>query len=306
MKFDNLIKQYLNENSSLQAGREEAKRLDEFRNQAAIALRNSGLKCINFPTELDDVLKNSTIKSAQRDNFNGVLNIIRDSGRDIVLIDLGTIKMPFYKSTGEGGKELVAKDKWYPFFGVAEGWTWINKGSQFQINNYYGSEILKNTAQKLDQILGSQDVGWPKGIWGPKNAEQIRRVINQNLSPVKRDDPHELFCKNVANVLAKVQGSSILKINGKAGSMQLRLPTAINPRIIKRIVGDDAKFFSDPQFTFVKPEKFSGVDWAIEPNLNATNKTYLNDTELAVRTTIQRGTVISLGNKRAGQITIEV
>ena len=308
MKFDSLVKQYLNENSSLQAQREEAKKLDESRNQASTALKNSGLKCINFPTELDDTFKNPKFKTGtgQRDNFNGVLNIVRESERDIVLIDLGTIKMPFYKSTGQGGKELVAKDKWYPFFGVSEEWTWVNKGTQFQINNYYGSEILKSVSQKLDQVLGSGDVGWTKNLWGPKNAEQIRKVINQNLSPVKRDDPAELFCKNVANVLAKVQGSVLLKINGKAGSMELRLPTAINPSIIKRIVGDDAKFFSEPQFSFVKPEKFSGVQWAIEPNLNATNKTYLNDKELTVRTSLQRGIVISLGNKRAGQITIEV
>jgi hypothetical protein len=117
MKFDSLVKQYLNENSSLQAQREEAKKLDESRNQASTALKNSGLKCINFPTELDDTLKNPKFKTGLIDNFNGVLNIVRESERDIVLIDLGTIKMPFYKSTGQGGKELVAKDKWYPFLG---------------------------------------------------------------------------------------------------------------------------------------------------------------------------------------------
>jgi hypothetical protein len=47
--------------------------------------------------------------------------------RNIVVVNINGVHMPFYMSTGLGGKENVQPGLWYPFFGIKDGW--LNKGS---------------------------------------------------------------------------------------------------------------------------------------------------------------------------------
>ena len=302
MRFDNLIEKVLNEtlkpiiSPDLLASREAAQKEDEEKNQASVNLKNSGLKYVIFPTQ--------GTPSGVCKAFKGEFSIIRDAGRDIVLIDLGNIKMPFYKSTGDAGKERVEKDKWYPFFGVQKGWQWFNKCSQTQMSNYYGSEILRKVSEKLNSVLGSGVCGWSYRGWGEENGSKIWEVLNQDLAPTGHESGPLIYA-NIANVLAKVGGRFILNINGKKGSMSLRLPTDINSAVIERIVGEDAKYFSNPQYSFYKPEKFHGVLWAIKPNPDATNKTYINNQELVQPMIIAYGNTIAIGNKKVGEITID-
>ena len=67
--------------------------------------------------------------------------IITNAGRATVLADINGVRIPFYISTGQAGKENVVTGKWYAFFGEHEK-GWMNKGTQDQINNSYGSEKL--------------------------------------------------------------------------------------------------------------------------------------------------------------------
>jgi len=67
--------------------------------------------------------------------------IITNAGRATVLADINGVRIPFYVSSGQGGKENVVTGKWYAFFGEHEE-GWMNKGQQDQINNSYGSEKL--------------------------------------------------------------------------------------------------------------------------------------------------------------------
>lgn len=67
--------------------------------------------------------------------------IITNSGRATVLADINGVRIPFYVSSGQGGKENVVTGKWYAFFGEHEE-GWMNKGQQDQINNSYGSEKI--------------------------------------------------------------------------------------------------------------------------------------------------------------------
>jgi hypothetical protein len=81
--------------------------------------------------------------------------VVDIAGRPIVVIDMGGSRsMPFYVSTGGGGKAGVPVGQWYPFFGIHSS-GWFNKGwSEAQINAYYGSAALKRVAQTLDSTLG--------------------------------------------------------------------------------------------------------------------------------------------------------
>ena len=81
--------------------------------------------------------------------------VVNIAGRPIVVIDMGGGRsMPFYVSTGGGGKAGVPTGQWYPFFGIHSS-GWFNKGwSEAQINDYYGSAAMRRVAQSLDKNLG--------------------------------------------------------------------------------------------------------------------------------------------------------
>jgi hypothetical protein len=230
---------------------------------------------------------------------NEELMILNDGGRDVILIDLGTIKLPFYKSTGEGGKERVAVNKWYPIFGIAGGW--FNKASQTQINHYYGSELLKATAQKLDALLGENDCGFNAVSHYKERALQI---INQDLNPSGKAD--EQYHKNIANVLSKVGGAFVLTLTGSSGQITARIPFEFSKETAKRAVGEDSKFFSSPQFELLKSEKYSNVLWKIRPSSQAKNKTYVNGQELLKDQLLKRGDIITLGKSEKGKMVVDV
>lgn len=116
-------------------------------------------------------------------NESGTNNMINYYHRNIVVVKIGDFHMPFYMSTGLGGKENVQSGLWYPFFGIEDGW--INKGSQDDINAFYGSPILQAIAEQLNNTLGT---GYTDEIKGPVTVdEQIElpqiKFINQDLNP---------------------------------------------------------------------------------------------------------------------------
>lgn len=72
-------------------------------------------------------------------------------GRKIVMVDINGVKVPFYLSTGLGGKTDVPSGKWYPFFGIdPDGWMNKTEG----IADYYNSPELKSVAESLDRKYG--------------------------------------------------------------------------------------------------------------------------------------------------------
>ena len=73
---------------------------------------------------------------------SGKAKMIDIASRKIVLVNINGTAVPFYCSTGKGGKAGVASGKWYPFFGIGND-GWMNKGTESQINSYYGNQLLK-------------------------------------------------------------------------------------------------------------------------------------------------------------------
>lgn len=124
-------------------------------------------------------------------SFQGMIDF---ADRKIVLVNINGVDMPFYLSTGQGRKYSVESGKWYPFFGLdPDGW--FNKGSEEDINDYYGSVNLRNVAQALDKKWG--DIrNTPKGKKvayrfkdNPTQFESIRSQVNRDMEkPVYRVD----------------------------------------------------------------------------------------------------------------------
>lgn len=101
--------------------------------------------------------------------------------RYIVILDVNGVAVPFYRSTGKGGKTDVEAGKWYPFFGIGTGDSavgtrlyWIiktgGKGTrahpELNMNDYYGSPSMRKYAEMLDRVYPvdvlSQMTGMPQ------------------------------------------------------------------------------------------------------------------------------------------------
>lgn len=76
--------------------------------------------------------------------------IIDFYNRPVIIIDINGFKMPFYMSTGQGGKKNVEPGKWYPFFGINPQEGWLTKLKEEDINAFYGSPLLKSICNVLN------------------------------------------------------------------------------------------------------------------------------------------------------------
>lgn len=93
------------------------------------------------------------IKNTAGDFFD--LDGISHMDRIVKVFDVNGIKIPFYISTGRGKKEIAEAKHWYPFFGwyknnEGEFESWINKGVDEVIANYYNTPILRKISRELD------------------------------------------------------------------------------------------------------------------------------------------------------------
>lgn len=100
----------------------------------------------------DSIVYDPSVPGNKR-NTSGSHTVIDYAGRKIVVININGRNIPFYLSTGHGGKADVTSGKWYPVFGISES-GWLNKLSGKEINNYYGSNVLKGISEALDRKIG--------------------------------------------------------------------------------------------------------------------------------------------------------
>ena len=137
-----------------------------------------------------------------------------DNNRIMTIAEVNGVKIPFYLSTGRGGKKTVPAGKWYPFFGYGKD-NWINKGAEEDINNFYGVPELKEVADKLNKEIGDirneMDTGRIPFGWDGKKpiSEKIKSRsvfadVNEGLSPAEYGSPDSwLNIDTVVNKLKK-------------------------------------------------------------------------------------------------------
>ena len=166
---------------------------------------------------------------------SGESDVIDYSGRKIVMRNINGTMVPFYLSTGSGGKKGVAAGKWYPFFGIgADGW--INKTTEDDINDYYGSPELRGVAEELNNTIGDirSDTTVPK----VKATGAHIDFINQNLAPSANSEATTLedVRANIDNTLNKIRGAQAApapeqKVSEVAGTLEQNIaaPTEVVP-----------------------------------------------------------------------------
>ena len=125
-------------------------------------------------------------ESSETPGQRGASHYINYAGRMMTVRDVNGTLVPFYLSTGSGGKKNVASGKWYPFFGVGKD-GWINKTSEADMNSYYGSPALKAAAEHLDNTVGDirNDTAIPKVGAEGKHMD----FINYGLTPTDFKSP---------------------------------------------------------------------------------------------------------------------
>jgi chromosome segregation ATPase len=89
--------------------------------------------------------------------------------RRYVLVDIDGVTVPFYRSSGLGGKAETKAGSWYPFFGreIEEGW--INKTNGKDMSVYYGSAKWEKVGKWLDETY--QTDRHPLGDFDNTNAD---------------------------------------------------------------------------------------------------------------------------------------
>ena len=147
--------------------------------------------------------------------------IITNAGRATVLADINGVRIPFYISSGQGGKENVVTGKWYAFFGEHEK-GWMNKGQQDQINNSYGSEKLAAIENWLNTnlnflkngIIGDTEFSpiLPTSVM-TKTKDHLP-LINRDLIPA-RNQEHENWNFEAAKEWGKLTPEQQQKITRK-------------------------------------------------------------------------------------------
>jgi hypothetical protein len=152
---------------------------------------------------------------------SGSSPLIRLAERVVTVLHINGRNIPFYLSTGYGGKKGVEPGKWYPFFGLASD-GWMNKLSDKEINDYYGSAELRELSLALDRLIG--DVRNDERIPKARLSGKHRDFVNQNLSPAENETSttREKIEANIADIVAFLregnQSGAVQEAQGGTGS----------------------------------------------------------------------------------------
>ena len=110
--------------------------------------------------------------------------VVKLGGRVQVIANINGVNIPFYISTGSGGKKSVPTGKWYPYFNVGPD-MWMNKGTEESINNFYGSPELRKMAQWLDDNLGDlrEDKSVPVADSKTNGDKEFTKIAERHIGP---------------------------------------------------------------------------------------------------------------------------
>jgi len=127
---------------------------------------------------------------SSNENFNKYYKdgspVVMIKSRITILANINGVSIPFYVSTGSGGKKNVPVGKWYPYFGHGEYGLYL-KTDENQINKSYYNAALRNVKNWLDEnvsFLKPFDDGF-NSLPGPLNIsvfDKALKYLNQGFS----------------------------------------------------------------------------------------------------------------------------
>lgn len=150
--------------------------------------------------------------------------------RYIVILDVNGVPVPFYRSTGKGGKTDVEAGKWYPFFGIGTGDSavgtrlyWIiktgGKGTrahpELNMNDYYGSPSMKKYAEMLDRVYPVDVLSQMTGM--PQLRAESTFLRDANGKHIRLDSPDPFTGDIYAGELAPNYKAFVLRMQELVG-----------------------------------------------------------------------------------------
>lgn len=143
-------------------------------------------------------------------NKSGSTEILDIAGRKVVVVNVNGQDVPFYLSTGSGGKKGVEAGKWYPFFGLGPDDGWINKTSEAEINDYYGSPELRAMAEWLDANVGDvrDDQSIPKAKATGSHVDFINESLGIDPANNQESDTKTKVDANIAEIKKRISEGS--------------------------------------------------------------------------------------------------
>lgn len=126
--------------------------------------------------------------------------------RPTVVLNIGDFNIPFYCSTGKGGKEKygIPAGKWYPIFGIDTKTGLFNKTDEKDIKSFYGSDVLKQICDILNDTYGdiTQSTDIPQFDIAD-SADVINQVVNKSMTPTARSKgAYEKIRQNAAKEIS--------------------------------------------------------------------------------------------------------
>ena len=161
-------------------------------------------------TKLDSEFKHY-LEESEIDNYKDKAKTLVESAilnedyarywiRPMIVIKLSDeLSIPFYLSTWFWNKPWVPTDKFYPIFWVWSDWR-LNKWSESEINNYYGSPLLAAIAKELDKKYKDKEISVSER-WNSNKEFDEKANIWKN--PVVRKDSKNSY-DNINETLKKV------------------------------------------------------------------------------------------------------
>ena len=114
---------------------------------------------------------------------SGILTLAQ---RPVVVVRFyDEINVPFYMSSGRGGKKNVEPGRWYPFWGIGRD-GWFNKSTERDINNFYNIPELRAAAARLDAILPQSSMPTSNIKWNNGDIDWMPRERMSNTERLKR------------------------------------------------------------------------------------------------------------------------
>lgn len=199
-------------------------------------------------------------------------NVISHSGRAKTLINIDGVIVPFYLTSGQGGKGLASG--WYPFFGIGND-GWLNKTDKADMETYYsrywGADVaakIQGISNELNATYGVDPLAYEKPDADPTTTDRpittmmdktedyingklsvtptvnnidARKNLRANVEQLGREIESKIGGKSEASTLEKERQSKLDAIEKKYAPKEEAAPKQEAKKSIKDTVTDMLK-----------------------------------------------------------------
>lgn len=161
--------------------------------------------------------KDNLFNSPTDNNSVNTTGLFSYEQRPFVLANINGKQVPFYQSTGSGGKKNVPAGTWYPVVGMAED-GWIMKGSEEEINTFYGIKEFEDTANLLNSELGDirhLEHDMPFTGWGDTNkiSDNLENLFNiPKTGKADRNEASKNLTKRIGMISQSIPDLTVNKV----------------------------------------------------------------------------------------------